>query len=209
MGRATWVERESGRWRCGSFLRRAPWSGAARPRPRSARTARARGRSRAGCDRGSPRACATRPAAARRSRRAGTAGSARPPRASGARLREHRVLVPALLLDPSASVGHQLARVGGRHHHGAVPTRGQLVGEALHETVDLVVQSPRIGGHLRDAQWVGGHEWGRIRGRERTTGGPRRPPVRSAQWPEGLRGRFDLDARLSARELRRSRVLRR
>ena len=121
----------------------------------------------------------------------------------GARLGEHRVLIAALLLDPRAPLAHQLARVGGRHHHDAVPARAQLVGEPLHEAVDLVVLLPRIRGDLRDAQRVGRHE---PQDTAKHDGRPW-PPAEAA-----LRRRYEVGSTLMRAsppgELRRSGVLR-
>ena len=157
MRRATWVERKRSV---------APWKLPDVERPRVAQ----RGRGRAGRERlvhvdevelGAIEEVLERARHVERQRHRAAAPErqALPDRheRGAARLREHRVLVPALLLDPRAPVAHQLARVGGRHHHDAVAARAQLVGEPLHEAVDLVVQLPRIRGDLGDAQSVGGH----------------------------------------------------
>ena len=63
---------------------------------------------------------------------------------------EQGVGVLLLGLHAGASLPHELPRVGGRHHHHLVPAPAQLVGELLHEAVDLVVLLPRIRGDLCD-----------------------------------------------------------
>jgi hypothetical protein len=71
---------------------------------------------------------------------------------SAPRLVEHGIEVGADVLHLGAPLANQFARIGGCHHDDPMPALAELVGEALHEAVDLVVLLPWPRGDLGDRE---------------------------------------------------------
>ena len=90
-------------------------------------------------------------------------------------LGEHRFGVLRQPLDHLPALADQLTRVRRRDHHHPVPTSAELVRNALHVGIHLMMLLPGVGGYLGDGEALVGHERRLVGQRGRGTGHRCRP----------------------------------
>ena len=102
-------------------------------------------------------------------------------------LGEHRFGVLRQPLDRLPALADQLTRVRRRDHHHPVPTSTELVRDALHVGIHLMMLLPGVRGYLGDGEALGERHVARIgaelRGHRPQAIGHRKIPVAYGLWP--------------------------